>query len=420
MNRTHPSKLKPSPREYRGVLAMAAACLLAFASGCATQPAVTAQRADAGMAALIDTQLRQAGTQYLELAAHTPADRMPRSFDAAAGKLVTSGTDWWTSGFYPGTLWMLYGYSGDAQLRAEADRRLALLEKEQHFTGNHDIGFMIFNSFGNAYRITGDARYRKVVETAANTATKRYKPTMGAIQSWDASDTFRAPVIIDNLMNLELLLWANANGGDARYRDIALRHADTTLAQHYRSDCSSVHVVDFDPATGKVLRKRTWQGAADDSAWARGQGWGLYGYTLLYRFTRDARYLAQARCIAGFLLDHPNWPADGVPYWDFDAPGIPDALRDASAGALIASALLELGQYVEGDERARYVGAAKHALQSLSAPPYRAAPGSNGGFLLKHSVGSLPHKSEVDVPLTYADYYYVEALLRYRDWYLTP
>ena len=370
------------------------------------------------MPVLIDAQLRQAAAQYLELAARTPADRMPRSYEAKADKSVHSGTDWWTSGFYPGTLWMLYGYTRDERLRAEAERRLAILEKEKHFTGNHDIGFMIFNSFGNAYRLTGDERYRKVMETAAETATTRYRPAIGAIQSWDASKDFRAPVIIDNLMNLELLLWASAEGGDARYREIALRHADTTLAQHYRPDCSSYHVVDFDPDTGKVLRRRTWQGAADDSAWARGQGWGLYGYTMLYRQTRDPRYLEQARCIAGFLLDHPRLPADGVPYWDFDAPEIPDAPRDASAGALIASALLELGQYVDAEARKRYVGAAEDALRSLSAPPYRAEPGSNGGFLLRHSVGSLPHDSEVDVPLTYADYYYVEALLRYRNWYL--
>jgi unsaturated chondroitin disaccharide hydrolase len=398
--------------------AFMAACALLLAGGCATAPATSQQ--DVAMSALIDTQLRQAATQYLQLAERTPADKMPRTYKAQTDTSVDSGTDWWTSGFYPGTLWMLYGYTQDARLRAEAERRLAILEKEQHFTGNHDIGFMIFNSFGNALKLTGDARYRRVIDTAAETATTRYKPTFGAIQSWNASKEFRAPVIIDNLMNLELLLWVAGKGGDARYREIALRHADTTLAQHYRPDCSSYHVVDFDPHTGKVLRKRTWQGAADDSAWARGQGWGLYGYTMLYRFTREPRYLQQARCIAGFLLDHPRMPADGVPYWDFDAPGIPDALRDASAGALIASALLELGQYVEADEGARYVGAAKHTLQSLSAPPYRAEPGGNGGFLLKHSVGSLPHKSEVDVPLTYADYYYVEALLRYRDWVLTP
>ena len=404
----------------RRVFTLFAGCVLVLAAGCATQRASTGKQADPQMSALIDTQLRQAATQYLELAAHTPADKMPRSFDDKTDKLLDSGTDWWTSGFYPGTLWMLYGYTRDPRLHAEAERRLTLLEKEKYFTGNHDIGFMIFNSFGNAYKLTGNQQYRDVIQTAAETATTRYKPAMGAIQSWNASKDFRGPVIIDNLMNLELLLWAADKTGNARYREIALRHADTTLAQHYRADCSSYHVVDFDPDTGKVLRKRTWQGAADDSTWARGQGWGLYGYTMLYRFTREPRYLQQARCIAGFLLDHPHMPADGVPYWDFDAPDIPDAPRDASAGAVIAAALLELGQYVEADERARYAAAAKNTLRSLSAPPYRAITGSNGGFLLRHSVGSLPHKSEVDVPLTYADYYYVEALLRYRDEYLSP
>lgn len=401
-------------------MALLAAFALALGAGCTPRQAHRDMRPDADMSALIDAQLRFANEQYKVLAAHTPPDRMPRSFDAAKGEWITSDTEWWTSGFYPGTLWMLHGYTRDPETRAEAERHLALLEKEQHFTGNHDIGFMIFDSFGTAYRLTGDARYRKVVDTAAATATTRYKPAFGAIQSWNASKHFRAPVIIDNLMNLELLLWVAAQGGDPRYREIALRHADTTLANHFRPDCSSHHVVDYDPDTGKVLRKRTWQGAADESAWARGQGWGLYGYTMLYRYTREPRYLDRARCIAGFVLDHPRLPADGIPYWDFDAPGIPDAPRDASAAAVIASALLELGQYVAPDQRQRYVAAASTMLRTLSAPPYRAAPGTNGGFLLQHSVGALPFDSEVDVPLTYADYYFVEALLRYRDWYLDP
>ncbi len=372
------------------------------------------------MRALTDAQLRFANRQYKLLAAHTPPDRMPRSFDAAKGEWITSDTQWWTSGFYPGTLWMLYGYTRDPDTRAEAERRLALLEKEKHFTGNHDIGFMIFGSFGKAYALTDDVRYRAVIDTAAETATTRYKPAMKAIQSWNASEHFKAPVIIDNLMNLELLLWVAQHGGDPRYRGIALQHADTTLANHFRPDCSSYHVVDYDPDTGEVLRKRTWQGAADDSAWARGQAWALYGYTMLYRYARDPRYLQQAECIAGFILDHPNLPADKIPYWDFDAPGIPDAPRDASAAAVIASALLELGQYAQPAARERYVAAATTILRALSAPPYRAEPGANGGFLLQHSVGALPFDSEVDVPLTYADYYFVEALLRYRQWVLSP
>lgn len=396
--------------------------LLAFGTaGCQLErlnPSV-AER-DAGMRALVDAQLRFAAEQYLRLAGRTPADRMPRTYDAAKDELVTSGTEWWTSGFYPGTLWMLYEYTRDARLLDEAERRLALLEKEQHFTGNHDIGFMIFGSYGTAYRVTGEPRYLPVIETAAETATKRYRPTFKAIQSWNASENFRAPVIIDNMMNLELLLWAAERTGNGRYRQIAIQHADTTLANHFRPDCSSYHVVDFDPETGAVVGRRTWQGTNDESAWARGQGWGLYGFTMMYRFTREPRYLEQATCIAEFILDHPRLPADGVPYWDFDAPDIPDAPRDASAASLIASALLELGRYVPPRQGQPYVAAAEKTLRTLSAPPYRAEAGANGGFLLKHSVGALPFDNEVDVPLTYADYYFVEALLRYRDWYLQP
>lgn len=385
---------------------------LTWLAGCAQTPQ---PRADAGMAGLIDEQLRFAAAQYQLLAQATPADRMPKTFEN--GKQVDSDIEWWTSGFYPGTLWLISEGTGDAAIRAEAERRLDLLEPSKYYTGNHDIGFMIFSSFGNAYRITGNPRYKAVVDTAAQTATNRYRPRIGAIQSWDSSQKFKAPVIIDNLMNLELLLWAAQNGGDARLREIALRHADITLRNHFRPDYSSYHVVDYDPDTGKVLARKTAQGADDASAWARGQAWALYGYTMLYRYTRDPRYLAQARGVADFILGHPNLPADDIPYWDFNAPGIPEALRDASAAAIMASALLELGQYAD-DARTRYVGAAETMLRSLSAPPYRAALGGNGGFLLQHSVGALPMKSEVDVPLTYADYYFVEALLRYRRWYL--
>lgn len=368
------------------------------------------------MRALIDQQLQFAARQYNVLASKTPPDRMPRSFEN--GKPITSDTQWWTSGFYPGTLWMIYGATRDPDILAEAQKRLQIQEKEKTYTGNHDIGFMIFDSFGNAYKLTGDPHQRDVIMTAAETATKRYRPGMKAIQSWDSKDTGKAPVIIDNMMNLELLLWASEHGGDPRYRRIAIEHADTTLANHFRPDCSSYHVVDYDPGTGKVLARKTAQGAADDSSWARGQAWALYGYTMMYRHTRDPRYLRQARCVAKFVLDHPRLPADKVPYWDFDAPGIPDALRDASAASILASALLELGQYVQGAERERYVDDAGTMLRSLSAAPYRAKPGENGGFLLQHSVGALPMKSEVDVPLTYADYYFIEALLRYRQWYL--
>ena len=371
------------------------------------------------MKVLIDEQMKFAVEQYKVLAAKTPENKMPRTFQQQANKLVLSDVEWWTSGFYPGTLWYIYEYSKDATIRKEAEARLRLQKKVQHFTGNHDVGFMIFCSFGNAYRITGDTAYRTPIHNAAEALSTRYKPAMKAIQSWNTSKRFNAPVIIDNMMNLELLSWVTRDGGAKKYWDIAVNHANTTLANHFRPDNSCYHVVDYDLNSGMPTQKKTWQGLNDQSAWSRGQGWALYGYTMMYRFTRDKKYLEQAKKVAGFILNHPNLPADKIPYWDFDAPTSDTTLRDASAGALMASALLELGQFTKGKEREKIVAAAETMIRSLAdTNVYRAALGTNGGFLLKHSVGALPFKEEVDVPLTYADYYFVEALLRYKKWYL--
>ena len=371
------------------------------------------------MKVLIDEQMKFAVEQYKVLAAKTPENKMPRTFQQQANKLVLSDVEWWTSGFYPGTLWYIYEYSKDATIRKEAEARLRLQKKVQHFTGNHDVGFMIFCSFGNAYRITGDTAYRTPIHNAAEALSTRYKPAMKAIQSWNTSKRFNAPVIIDNMMNLELLSWVTRDGGAKKYWDIAVNHANTTLANHFRPDNSCYHVVDYDLNSGMPAQKKTWQGLNDQSAWSRGQGWALYGYTMMYRFTRDKKYLEQAKKVAGFILNHPNLPADKIPYWDFDAPASDTTLRDASAGALMASALLELGQFTKGNERRKFVAAAETMIRSLAdTNVYRAALGTNGGFLLKHSVGALPFKEEVDVPLTYADYYFIEALLRYKKWYL--
>lgn len=369
------------------------------------------------MSALIDENFRFAARQYKVLAGKTPADRMPRTYDPATDRSIDSTTDWWTSGFYPGTLWYIYEHTGDAEIRAEAERRLAILEKEKNYTGNHDVGFMIFCSFGNAYRITKNEVYRPTIDTAAMSLISRYKPRVGAIRSWDWGKQFSCPVIIDNMMNLEMLCWVSNNSGSPVYRDIAVEHANTTLKNHFRPDYSCYHIVDYDINTGKVRQRVTWQGYADDSAWARGQGWALYGYTMMYRMTLSPKYLEQAENIAGYIINHPDLPADGVPYWDFNDPAIPNSLRDVSAAALIASGLLELGQFAPV-RREEYIEKAELILRTLSSDIYRAEYGTNGGFILKHSVGSLPHRSEVDVPLTYADYYFVEALQRYNNWYL--
>ena len=320
----------------------------------------------------------------------------------------------WTSGFFPGSLWYLYEHTGDESMKEAAVARTMPLEDNKNNVRTHDLGFMLYNSFGNAYRLTGNETYKEILLTGANSLATRFHPNVGCIRSWDHGD-WQFPVIIDNMMNLEYLFWATAAGGDQRYVDISYSHADTTILQHYRDDYSTWHVVDYDTITGEPIAKKTHQGAADESAWARGQAWGFYGYTMMYRETKDDKYLKQAQKIADFLLTHPNLPEDLVPYWDFDAPEIPNEERDASAGAIMASALLELSQYTSGEDSTQYVNSAEKIIRSLSSEDYRAELGENNHFILMHSVGSKPHGSEIDVPLNYADYYYIESLLRMKD-----
>ena len=387
-------------------------------------PAFAGSSFDAGaqgrkqMEKLIREDLLFAAAQYKVLMANTPDSVMPRNYNPAEKKFVTSKTSWWTSGFFPGSLFYIYEGTGDSVLFAEGVKRLGILEKEQYFARDHDMGFMIFNSFGNAYRLTKKPHYKEVVLNASEALIKRYRPLLRSIQSWDSNSTYRCPVIIDNMMNLEMLCWAADEIREPKYKVIAIDHTETAIKNHYRPDFSSYHVVDYNPETGAILNKKSAQGYAEESAWARGQSWGLYGFLSMYRFTREARYLEQARGIAKFILNHPNLPKDKIPYWDFNAPNIPDALRDASAASILASALLELGQYVDGSERDQYVNTAAIILTNLSGKKYLSKKGENGGFLLKHSVGAIPYKSEVDVSLTYADYYFIEALLRFDRWYL--
>ena len=370
------------------------------------------------MDALIAENMQLAAKQYELLASKTPADSMPRHYNPLQNKWVNSDTKWWCSGFYPGSLWLIYDYTKDAAIRKEAEDRLTILEKEKHYTGNHDLGFMMYCSFGTALDITGNKAYKPTIDTAALSLATRYRPSIQSIQSWDSNDILKCPVIIDNMMNLELLMWSAQHGGNPRLKDIAITHANSTLERHFRPDGSSYHVLDYDLATGKIIRKLTWQGAADESAWSRGQSWGLYGFTMMYRFTKDKRYLEQAKKIAGFIFNHPNMPEDLVPYWDFNTPGIPNAYRDASAAAINASALLELAQYADKNESKAYIAKAEKIIRSLSSDKYLAKPGENGGYLLMHCVGNLPFNSEIDTTLTYADYYFLEAMLRYRNWVL--
>ncbi|WP_346853960.1 glycoside hydrolase family 88 protein [uncultured Draconibacterium sp.] len=334
----------------------------------------------------------------------------PRSVNENGSLRMVPAKDW-CSGFYPGVFWEMAKLTGEAEWKVIAEKYTAPLEAEKWNGNTHDMGFKMFCSFGNGYLQTSDPVYRDILIQSAKTLVTRYNEKVGCIRSWDFnSDEWDFPVIIDNMMNLELLFWASSATGDSMYSQIAVKHAETTLKHHFRADNSCYHVVDYNPETGEVQHKQTHQGFSDESSWSRGQAWALYGYTMCYRETKNHAFLKQAEKVAAFIMDHKNMPDDKIPYWDFDAPNIPNEPRDASAAAVIASALYELSTYCENGEK--YKNYANQITESLCSDSYLAKPGTNNGFILKHSTGSKPHNSEIDVPLIYADYYFVEALNR--------
>ncbi|SFA40222.1 Glycosyl Hydrolase Family 88 [Pedobacter suwonensis] len=332
----------------------------------------------------------------------------PRTVENGQFKMVGSGD--WTSGFFPAELWYFYQYTKDKRWLQLAKKYTEDIKPEQFNKGTHDLGFMIYCPFGNGYRLTGDPAYRAVIIQAAKSLSTRFNATAGVIKSWDHNgDKWKYPVIIDNMMNLELLFEATRLTGDPSFYKIAVTHANTTLKNHFRPNFSSYHVIDYDTLTGKVLQKVTAQGYANESAWARGQAWALYGYTMCYRETKNRVYLTQADGIADFILNNKITPVDGIPYWDYNDPKIPETSRDASAASITASALYELATY--SVHAKKYKAAADKILNSLTTK-YTGKIGSNYGFILTHSTGHRPAKSEIDVPINYADYYYLEALLR--------
>ena len=326
------------------------------------------------------------------------------------GSWKTTPSREWTSGFFPGALWYMYEYTNDPFFKANAEKWTAGMANEQFDKGTHDLGFKIFCSYGTGNRLSPSEEYRKVILQAAATLSGRFNPVVGCIKSWD-NRKWVYPVIVDNMMNLELLFWAAEHGGPKSLRDIAIKHAETTMKNHVRADGSTYHVLSYDTTNGAILVRNTHQGYADESAWARGQAWAIYGFTMTYRFTKDPRFLKTAQRTADYFLQ--RLPADHVPYWDFQAPEIPNEPRDVSAAAITASALFELSSYVEtGKEKEEYLKHARNILQSLCGPPYL-AEGTASHAVLNHAVGSKPAKSEVDVSSIYADYYFIEAMLRY-------
>lgn len=345
---------------------------------------------------------------------HLDADYTQSPRNIAPGDTVWScrevSRECWTEGFWPGILWYAYEASQDKTIGEVARNYTEALEFIAHSKAyDHDLGFIMFPSFGNAYRITGEQKYKDILLETAGQLSELYNPAVGTILSWPREvDNFGGHnTIMDNLINLELLFWAAENGGDPNWKDIAISHADKTMENNFRPDGTSYHVAVYDPLSGRHLYSCTHQGFADDSMWARGQAWGIYGYTMCYRFTKDEKYLDFACRISDAYLE--RLPEDLVPYWDFDAPCIPQEPKDASAAAIVASALIELSSYIPGEKGANYMETARKIVDSLSSN-YCGA-GTNDSFLL-HSTGHKPNGSEVDYSIIYADYYYIEALHR--------
>ena len=340
--------------------------------------------------------------------------RIPKTIDKL-GRMVYIPIDDWCSGFFPGSLCYLYQLTNDKSWLLQSKRFTEALDSIQYLTWHHDVGFMIGSSYLNIYRLNPNKAYKKAIIQTAKSLCTRFRKKAGVIQSWNVDRGWQSkrgwtcPVIIDNMMNLELLFEATRLSGDSTYWKVAVSHANKTLENQFRKDGSCYHVVDYDPNNGAVLHRQTAQGYADNSAWARGQAWAVYGYTVCYRYTHDRKYLDQAVKTLNFVMQNPNLPEDLIPYWDFDAPNIPNEPRDASSAACIASALYEMNNYLPDTG---YTSLADRIIRSLSSPEYRAPLGKNGCFLLMHSVGSIPHNNEIDVPLNYADYYFLEALTR--------
>ena len=374
--------------------------------GCKSQPIKTDVVADD-----IAVAEKQIGRQ-VDIIEQSGKQLNPRTLKN--GKVEYVPIDDWTSGFFPGTMWFMYNLTKNEKWEKLAVKYTENLDSIKYLTWHHDVGFIIRTSYGNAYQTTKNPKYKAVIIEAAKSLATRFRPTPGVIQSWDENRGWQGtkgwmcPVIIDNMMNLELLFEASDLSGDSTFRKMAISHANVTMENHFRPDYSCYHVVDYDKVKGGVRSKCTAQGYSDESSWARGQAWALYGYTVCYRETKDPKYLDMVDKVYHYIFSNKNMPADLVPYWDFNAPNIPNEPRDASAAAVMASALYELA--TQG--RPEYKKTADKIIESLSGPSYLAIVGTNGNFLLMHSVGSIPHGSEIDVPLNYADYYFLEALTR--------
>ncbi len=358
------------------------------------------------------TPLMNAGDASKEAKPH--GERLvPHGWNAKTGKPDMRSIYWWTSGHFPGSLWYLYEATGDDFFKDRATVWMESIAPNSKVTDNHDVGFIMYCSFGNARRLLKTDKYDALLLETADSLSKRFNSDLGLIRSWGALNEKRNFLVIpDNMMNLELLEWAaKAKGGEKRFDDIARSHATKTMGHHFRADGGTFHVLDYDQKTLRVKGIERGQGASCETAWSRGQSWAIYGYTMMYRETKDPAYLEFAQKVSDFAINNPNMPVDGVPYWDYGAPG---EERDTSAASIMASGLLELSTFVPGDKGAKYRAFAVRQLLSLCSDEYFAKPGENGDWLLKHGVGHKPAGGEIDTPLDYGDYYFLEALLRFK------
>jgi len=362
----------------------------------------------------IDTLLELYVSKYKEfIDSHPDSTLFPRSFENNKLNMVSSND--WTSGFFPGILWYLYEYSGDLHLLTAAKSWTNNLRDQCNNTSTHDIGFIINSSFGQGYRISKDESYKNVLNTAAESLASRYSDEIGCIKSLDENEDFEFPVLIDNMVNLEILYKAWRWNNNEEYYKIANKHALNTMEKHFRPDFSSFQVVDYDLNSLLPKYRGSFQGYSDSTAWARGQSWGLYGFVLAFRETRDRVYLDQSIRIASYILGHNNFPEDGIPYWDYLSPDIPNTIRDATAAAILASALIDLSSYSEIKQPEQYITIAEKIIHTMVTNGYIANRNENENFVLNQGVGSVPGNTEVGIPLIYGDYYLLEALIKYKN-----
>lgn len=353
----------------------------------------------------IEQQMKVSNTHHKAQLAQQTKSIFPRSVDSVGKIQYVKSTDW-TSGFYPGCLWLMYELTKNKDWKKQAKLYTEKIEAEQFNNSNHDIGFKIMCSFGNGFRLTKDPAYREVIIQSAQTLITRFNKNVGCIKSWDHhKERWQYPVIIDNLMNLELLFEASRLSGDPVYRNVAFLHASKTLKNHMRPNGSCFHVVDYNENSGEVIKKNTYQGYADSSSWARGQAWALYGFTMIYRETRQPEFLHQAEKTAQYILHHPNLSKDIIPRWDLDVPNQEQQPHDASAASIIASALYELATY-SIEHKKELINKANEIINTL----YLNNTNKGKALLLNHSTGNYPKNKEIDQPIIYADYYFLEAL----------